>query len=434
MLVELAYGKTGVTVDVPEDRTTIVEPVFMPGLPDERGAVRDAIRNPVGTDPLGRMVGAERTVAISVCDVTRPMPSATVLPVLLEELAHVPRAQIVVLVATGTHRPNTPADLEAMLGPEVTRAYRVVNHSAFEPDGLQHAGETPEGIPVWLNRHWLESDVRITTGFVEPHFFAGFSGGPKMVAPGLAGFETIMALHNAPMIGHPNSTWGVTEGNPIHDAIRRIARQTRVDFSVDVTINRDHAITGVYAGELFAAHAAACQVAKETAMHPVDHPFDVVITSNSGYPLDLNVYQSVKGMSAAAQIVRDGGAIICAAECSDGIPDHGEYGEILAARDSPEELLTMISSPSHNRHDQWQVQIQAQIQRRARVYLKSGHLDRDQVRAAHLEPVDDVESTLSRLLREYGPDARVCVLPQGPQTIPYLRPATGQTGNADFAS
>ena len=420
MLVELAYGQGVLTVELPDERTTVIEPTHVPGLPDEEGALRNAMRNPVGAGPLRRMVGPRQTVAISVCDITRPMPSATVLPVLLDELAHVPNEQIVILVATGTHRANSAEELEAMLGRDVMRGYQVVNHDAFDSAQLKYAGETPKGIPVWLNRRWLESDVRITTGFVEPHFFAGFSGGPKMVAPGLAGFDTIMALHSAELIGHPRATWGVIEGNPVHDAVRQVARLTGVDFSVDVTINRDRRITSVYAGELFAAHQAACQVARRTAMSPVPEPFEVVVTSNSGYPLDLNLYQSVKGMSAAAQIVRQDGTIVCAAECSDGIPEHGEYKRILESRESPEELLEMIGAPGYNHHDQWQVQIQARIQQRATVYLKSSYLDDDQVRAAHLEPIDDVEAATWQALEGYGDEARVCVLPQGPQTIPYV--------------
>ena len=420
MKVELAYGKTGLGVELPDERTTVIEPAYVPGLPDERGALLNAIRNPLGTKPPRLMVRPDQTVAISVCDITRPMPSSTVLPVLLGELAHVPDEQIVVLVATGTHRTNSPDELEAMLGSDVTSRYRVVNHSSFDKSGLAYAGETSGGIPIWLNRLWMESDVRITTGFVEPHFFAGFSGGPKMVAPGLAGFDTIMHLHNAPMIAHPKSIWGVTEGNPIHGAIREIARLTGVDFSVDVTINRDHKITSAYAGELFAVHRAACQGARRTAMQPVEKPFEVVITTNSGYPLDLNLYQSVKGMSAGAQVVKDGGAIICAAECSDGIPEHGEYKKLLGEREGPQELLDMVNAPGFSRHDQWQIHLQAQIQLRARVYLKSGYLTAAEVRAAHLEPVEDVQKTAWDLLDEYGSDSRVCVLPQGPQTIPYV--------------
>jgi len=222
------------------------------------------------------------------------------------------------------------------------------------------------------------------------------------------------------LIGDPNSTWGITEGNPVHDAIRDVARQTGVDFSVDVTINRDHKITSVYAGELFAVHRAACQTARATAMASVASPFDLVVTTNSGYPLDLNLYQAVKGMSAAAQIVREGGTIICAAECSDGIPDHGEYKKMLAERDSPAELLKMINAPGFSRHDQWEVQLQAQIQLKAEVLLKSSYLSPEQVRAAHLEPVDDLQAAIDERVGRNSDCPSICVLPQGPQTIPYV--------------
>ncbi len=420
MLVELAYGKTGLEVDLPESRTRVIEPAYIPGLPSEEDGLLQALRQPMGSQPLSQIANSGQTVAISVCDITRPMPSARVLPALLSELSHIPKDQITILVAAGTHRANTKEELDEMLGPEVVATYRVVNHSAFDPDNLSPAGETPEGIPISLNATWLASDVRITAGFVEPHFFAGFSGGPKMVAPGLAAVETIMQLHSAPLIADPNATWGITQGNPIHDAIRQIAAQTGVSFAIDVTLNRDHEITSVHAGELLESHASACRFARRTAMQAVSSPFEVVLTTNSGYPLDLNLYQSVKGMSAAARIVRQGGAIICAAECSDGIPDHGEYRELLASSSSPESLLELVHSPGFERQDQWQVQIQGQIQSKASVYLKSTYLRAEQVREAHLEPIEDVEATVSRLLDKYGADARVCVLPQGPQTIPYL--------------
>jgi len=420
MKINLAYGQTGLAVELPDEGATVIEPHYVPGLSNESEALRQALRSPIDKPPLRELVRAEQTVAITVCDITRPMPSARVLPVLLEELAHVPREQIAIIIATGTHRANTPEELERMLGREVVRDYQIINHSAFDQETLKDLGQTPNGIPIRLNRRWVESDVRITTGFVEPHFFAGFSGGPKMVAPGMAAFETIFQLHNAPLIGHPNATWGITEGNPIHDAIRQIARQTGVDFSVDVIINRDHQITSVFAGELFAAHAAACRSAKRTAMRAVNEPFDVVITTNSGYPLDMNLYQAVKGMSAAARVVRDGGTIICAAECADGLPEHGEYKQILASARSPQELLSQINSPGYARHDQWTVQVQAQIQMRAKVLLKSSYLSAEQVRAAHLEPVENIEEALKEVMRKKGAQTRICALPQGPQTIPYV--------------
>ena len=392
MLVNLAYGRTGLPVEFPDDRTTVIEPTYLDGLPDQHGAVRGALEHPNGTAPLRELVNADQTVAISVCDITRPMPSTTVLPLVLDALAHVPTDQIAILIASGTHRATTHDELVEMLGAAVVDRCRIVVHDAFDDTQLTSLGEVEGRIPVWLNRTWVEADIRVTTGFVEPHFFAGFSGGPKMVAPGLAGFETIMRLHDAEMIRHPNARWGVTEGNPIHDGVRRIAALSGVDFSVDVAINRDRQITHVAAGELFTVHRALCGVVKQTAMQPFSQPFDVVVTTNSGYPLDQNLYQTVKGMSAAVQVVKPGGVIVCASECSDGFPSHGEYVPILTERDSVEGLLEMINTPGHNRHDQWEVQVQAQIQQHARVLLKTDGLSADQVRSVSVHSMVPVQS------------------------------------------
>jgi len=420
MKLRLDYGTTGLLAEFPDDRTTVIEPVYVPPAPDQRGTLVAALRKPFGKPPLRELARPGQRIAISVCDITRAQPRQAMLEALFSELPGVRLEDVTILIATGTHRRNHPEEIECMLGPEFARSCRIVCHDARDVASLVHAGETRSGVRVLLNRRWMESDFRITTGFVEPHFFAGFSGGPKMVAPGLAGLDTVMELHNAPRIGHPNATWGVTEGNPIHDDVREIAGMTGVDFALDVTLNRDQQITEAFAGELLREHAAACTAAKQNAMRRVPRPFDVVITTNSGYPLDQNLYQAVKGMSAAAKIVRQGGTIICAAECRDGIPDHGAYGQILASRSSPQELLAMIMAPGYSRPDQWQVQIQAQIQLKAEVLLKTGYLRADQVRAAHFEPIDDISAAVEDALQRAGRDATLCVLPQGPQTIPYI--------------
>ena len=420
MRVELAYGTTGLTVELPADRTTVIEPDYPQPLPDPRAAILQALRSPINSLPLRSIADKSNSVAISVCDVTRPVPTSEILLVLLGELDHLPDEHITILIATGTHRSNSIEELERMLGPEVVRDYPVVCHNAFDPDSLVPSAPPIDGTPVFLNRRWSESDVRITLGLVEPHFFAGFSGGPKMVAPGLAGVDTIMKLHSAQLIGHPDATWAVTEGNPVHDAIRRIARDTGVNFGIDVTVDDRRRITSVHAGELFAEHADACQFARSVAMRPTPEPFDVVITTNSGYPLDLNLYQAVKGLSAAAQVVKPGGSIICAAECRDGIPEHGDYKSLLTSRKSAESLLSMVEAPGFSRQDQWQVQIQAQIQLKASVYLKSDYLTPEQIRSAHIQPVSDLQSMLDEIIESYGPEATICVLPQGPQTIAYI--------------
>ena len=422
MKIDLAYGKKGLIIEVPESQTTVIEPIYLPGLPDVNGSLVNAMRNPVGSLPLRQSVKPNDSVAISVCDITRPMPSSTVLPVLLKELGHVNRENISILVATGTHRSNNREELVNMLGEEVVNSYRVINHSAFKQDELTYVGVTSTDIPIWMNKTWMQSDVRITTGFVEPHFFAGFSGGPKMVAPGLAGFKTIMGLHSASLISNQNSTWAITEGNPIHDQIREIAVKTGVTFSIDVTINRDHQITSCYAGDLLKVHRAACDGARRNAMRSVPQLYDIVITTNSGFPLDMNLYQAVKGMSAASLVAKDGGVIICAAECSDGIPEHGEYGNMLMSRDTPGELLEMIHAWTDGHHDQWQVQIQSQLLMKNQIYLKSSYLTNDQIKSAHLKPVTDIQHTLNHLVNvKGGKDCTICVLPLGPQTIPFLK-------------
>jgi lactate racemase len=379
-----------------------------------------AIRAPIDRPPLRDLWKPGQRVAISVCDITRAQPRRETIEAIFSEMPGVRHEDVTILIATGTHRVNTSEELERMLGPELVRCCRVVNHDARETSVLTRIGTTTTGVPVYLNREWVDADFRITTGFVEPHFFAGFSGGPKMVAPGLAGLETVMTLHDAHRIGHPRATWGITEGNPVHDDVREIARMIPVDFAVDVTLNREQKITAAFAGEILAEHRRACAYVKDTAMRAVPAPFDVVLTTNSGYPLDQNLYQAVKGMSAAAKIVKAQGTIVCAAECRDGLPSHGSYGQVLASQPSPERLLSMITSPGYSVPDQWQVQVQAQIQMKAAVLVKTDGLGPAEVRAAHFQPVDDVASAVKEALARAGSSGTLCVLPQGPQTIPYL--------------
>jgi nickel-dependent lactate racemase len=418
--IRLDYGTEGLEVSVP-DEAVVIEPSYPPEVPDPARALRDALAHPIDSPPLGELSEAGARIAISVCDGTRPQPRELMLRALFDAMPKARPDDIVILVATGTHRANTEAELERMLGREIASSYRVVNHDARDGETLARAGDTSNGVPVWLNREWLEADLRITTGFVEPHFFAGFSGGPKMVAPGLAGLVTTMVLHDAKRVGHPKAVWGVTDGNPIHDDIREIARMTGVHFAFDVTLNGGKAITAAFAGELFEEHARACARSKREAMRGVDAPFDVVLTTNSGFPLDQNLYQTVKGMSAAVQIVKEGGVILCASECRDGLPEHGAYAELLGRRHSPDEILEMVHAEGFAEPDQWQVQVQSQIQRRARVKVKTSYLTDEALRAAHFEPMEDVSEETERALEEAGPGASLCVLPRGPQTIPYVR-------------
>jgi len=422
MRVKLAYGREGLWIDLPDDApVTVIEPRFVPGLPDEPAAVRQALRSPIGTPPLRQIVQPDDSVAVVFSDLTRPMPNDRVLPLLLEELAlaGVPEERIVLINALGTHRPQTGEELERMLGPEVVARYRIVQHDPRDGAGLVEVARNRAGRPVRVNQAYMDASVRILTGFIEPHFFAGVSGGPKAVLPGIADLDAILDNHGAPMIAHPRATWAVTEGNPIWEEMLAVAQATEPTFILNVTLNRERGITGVFAGDLVEAHRAGVAFIRQVALQPVAEPFDIVITSNSGYPLDLNLYQAVKGMSAAAQIVRPGGHIIIAAECWDGIPDHGEYGRLLREARSPQDLLERLMAPGFRCQDQWEAQVQAQIQRKATVHVYADGLSDEALREALVVPCRSVEETVARLRRR-NPDATIAVLPEGPQTVPYI--------------
>ncbi len=427
MHVHLAYGRRGLTADLP-DATQVIEPRFVPGLADETRALQAALRQPMASLPLAEMVRPGDSVVVVHTDITRATPNERILPVLLAKLAKLEQAggrrgDITLLNGLGTHRRQTEAELRAMLGDAVVDSYRCLQHDCFGDAWLVSLGVTSRGHPVRINRAYMQADARILTGFIEPHFFAGFSGGPKAVLPSLAGAESVFTNHGLAMIGHPQATWGVTAGNPIWEEMQEVALRTEPTFLLNVALNTQRAITGIFAGDMLQAHAAGCEFVRQSAMAPVDELYDIVVTTNSGYPLDQNLYQTIKGMSAAAQIVRPGGAIVMAAACADGLPDHGQYAALLARAGSPQAVLDLISQPNFSAHDQWQVQIQAQIQLKAEVHVYSDGLSDQQIRRALFVPCRSIEGTVAQLLARYGPAARLCVMPDGPLTIPYVRPA-----------
>jgi len=421
MQVDLKYGRHGLSVNVPDD-ATVLEPTLTNGLPDETQALRDALCNPVGCPALRDIVHTDDSVVVVFSDVTRPMPNDRVMPILLEELesAGVPRDQISLLNGLGTHRPNTPQELEEMLGARILSQYRIEQHDAFDPAQNVDLGRLSNGHPALVNRIYYEADSRIVTGFIEPHIFAGFSGGPKAILPGVAGIETIMDNHGYAMLRDPNATWGYTVGNPVWEEMREFARLVPAHFVLNVTLNRQRQITQVFAGDLELAHARGVEQVRRTSMVGVEKPFDVVLVTNGGYPLDINLYQSVKGMSCAAQIVRPGGSIVIAAECSNGIPDYGQYRNLVLEGGSVEGIMEIISQPGFHRHDQWEAQLHAGILQKADVYVYSDGLTDAQIREMLLRPCHDISETLASLLADHGPGARLCVLPEGPQTIPYI--------------
>ncbi len=419
MNVHLEYGTEGLQLQVPSSDVDVITPRFVPGLPDEAAAFRAAVRDPIGGKPLREVVRAGERVAVVIADITRPLPSERLLPWIFAELAHVPVEHITIVNGTGSHRVQTPAELAQMVGPEVARRYRVVNHDAHDASTVVEVGKSLDGPPVRFARAYVEADRRIVLGFIEPHFMAGFSGGYKGVFPAVADIASIMHYHRAAVIGDARSTWGNLDANPTQEQIRHAGALLPVDFLVNLTLNRQREITAFFCGEVLAAHARGCAFARETAMVACQRAYPVVVTTNAGYPLDQNLYQTVKGMSAGAQVVTDGGFILTAARCNDGFPTHGNYKKLLFEHATPRALLDTILTPGFSLYDQWEAQLHAIITLKARVGLYSA-LAPGEVRRAFLEPVEDPSARLAEELKRLGKDAPVAVLPEGPMTIPYL--------------
>ncbi len=431
MKVHLPYGEIGLDVDVP-DTATVLVPERVDVIADPDAAVRAAIAAPIGRRPLREMVRTGQRAAIVVSDVTRPVPNQVILPPILETLesglhgdssSGIARDDITIVVGTGLHRVSRPDEHARFLGEAILSRYRVVDHDARDASTQVFLATGPRTIGVWLNREYLNADLRILTGFVEPHLFAGYSGGGKAVMPGIAGADEIMANHETRMIGHPKATWCTTEGNPIFEQMRDVALKTDPSFIVNVTLDEEKRVTGVFAGELRAAHDAAIAQAARQSIRPIPHLYDIVVATNMGYPADLVLYQAVKGMSVAAQACATGGAILLVAECREGVGGP-EYTQLMRSEASPTALLDRFSHSEHRTvHDQWQVQVQAMVQARCDVWLHST-LDRATVESAHLRYAPDATSTLASLIEEkrtaLGREPTVCVLPYGQLTVPRV--------------
>ena len=421
MNVDFPFGTKNLSLSLPEDMTTLITPTFLPALPDIEGAIKNNLRNPINSKPLRREIKSHETVSISICDITRAIPTSTILPILLSEIRHIPKNNVSILVATGSHRASSKKELIHLVGKEIYEQYNVINHDAFNKNELTYLGNSENGIPIYLNNIWVNSDYKISLGFTEPHFFAGYSGGNKMIAPGLAGIDTILGLHSYKLISSHLSTWASFDSNPIQNEILNVSSKAPSNFSVEVNINRNNDITSIYAGDPQKSHLASIKSSEATSIQYVNNPFDLVITTNSGYPLDQNLYQCVKGISAASEIVKDNGTIICIAECRDGIPDHGYFFETLSQLIEPKQILKNIKNTKTNKQDQWQTQILCEILTKAKVLIKTTGVSDNELRLCHLEPISDLQKTIDKIISDFKGNQKICALPEGPMTIPIVK-------------
>jgi len=420
MEIELRYGKQNLIVTMPEKCVSVIAQQETKTLENEIQEIRNALRDPINSKPLREITKSNDSVVIVFSDITRPVPYKTIMPVILDELGEIPNEQILLMNALGTHRKNTDQELLDLLGPEAFNGYEIHQHDCDDEDNLLYLGKSKNNTKILINRLYCQADVRILTGFIEPHLFAGFSGGPKAVLPGIAGRETIHVNHGPGMIGSPNAGFGITGGNPIWEEMMEVALIKEPTFLVNTTQTPDGEITGIFAGDLEEAHQAGVQHTIQSAMVSVDKEFDIVIVTPGGYPFDINLYQAVKGMAVAANIVRDGGSIILVAECIEGLPEYGGYADVLESSRSPKELLRKITTEEISMQDQWDAQIQAMICNRVRTFIYSDGLSDDEIKKAFGVPCRDINELINDLLDEKADQTRIAVMPHGPQSIPYI--------------
>jgi nickel-dependent lactate racemase len=424
MRLHLEYGRTGLDVELPDQRVVKclgyrqVEP-----LSDPDAAVRRALASPVGTVPLAQLAAGCRTACVVICDVTRPVPNAVILGPLLETLerAGVPRSGIVILVATGLHRPNVGDELVEMVGRYVAENYRIENHDGRDRAGHTYLGLTPRGIPIWVDSRYVDAQLKITTGLIEPHFMAGFSGGRKLICPGIAHLDTIRRWHTPALLEHPNARNGSLVGNPVHEENTWIGRRAGCDFIVNVVIDAQRRILSVAAGQMIEAFEAGVGFVRCLVRDTLPEPVDVVVTTGAGYPLDTTYYQSVKGMVGAMEIVRPGGTIIIAASMTEGIGS-AEFERLFDENRSLDEFMGRITGPDYFVPDQWQLEELAKVRRKARIKVVTHGLPAATLRRLFVEPASSVEQAVAESLAEYGPQAKVAVIPKGPYVIAEVEP------------
>jgi nickel-dependent lactate racemase len=420
--IRLEYGTTGLEVAVPEERCAGVLTLRPhPPLPCPERAVQEALASPIGTPPLAELARGRRSACVVISDITRPVPNRLLLPPILAtlEAAGIPRAAITILIATGTHRPNEGEELVSMVGERIARGYRIVNHVARDPESHRFLGTAPHGTPVHVDRTFLDAELRLSAALIEPHFMAGYSGGRKSLCPGICSLETVRVWHGPRFIGHPNSDNGRLEGNPVHEDGVAAARMAGLEFIVDVTLDAERRLTGVFAGDMEAAWRAGVRHVAEVVEGRVPEPVDVALTTCAGYPLDLTLYQAVKGMVGALPIVKEGGTILIAARCAEGIgsPD---FTRILLENDNLEAFVARTYEDGFFIPDQWEAHELWKAARKAQILFYTDGIDRETLARCFVTPVSSVEEGLARAFQRHGPAARVAVIPQGPYVVATL--------------
>jgi len=412
------FGRGGIEVEVPDGiACREVRSRKAVAVDDETAAVEAALDAPIASHALVEMARGKKTAAISVCDITRPAPNRITLPPLLKRLhqAGITKEKIIILIATGLHRAATPEEVDMIVGPEIAANYRVVSHNARAREEHRFIGETRRGTPVYVDERFASADLHITLGFVEQHLMLGFSGGRKLIVPGLAAEETIKVIHSPKFIREPLATEGSIDGNPLHEELLECARMVRHDFIVDVALTQERKIAGVFAGNPVKAHAAGVEFVERACLEEIDEPADLVITSAAGFPLDLTFYQYVKGITAATHLAKPGARILLVAECTEGmgsaefagmIRGMGDFGEYLdEVRDQPVDV------------DRWQVEKLALAGVQNDVYFYAPGVTKAELGRLGARAFDTLHGAVAAMLQGLPGNGRVTLVPEGPYTF-----------------
>lgn len=422
------YGKEGIEIKLdPSWNVTIFHPDKLKVIQDPVEAIRVAIKNPIGCQPLREIVKkkiSSQKVCIVVSDATRPVPSHIILDAIIKELNEygIAKAQIDILIATGLHRPSNLEEIERIIRkPLLKSRVNILNHVAKSKSLQKYLGELPDGSPIYINEHFYKADLKILTGYVEPHFFFGFSGGRKSVAPGIAGEKTILGNHSAEMIDSPKARFGSYKDNPMHQHSMEIAKKVGVDFIVNVCINEEHKIIQVAAGELEKAHEFLVEYQLKHVFRKISEPYDIVVCGNGGYPLDLNLYQAVKSMALGEMAVKEGGTIISVNECSDGVGvGQEDFKNLIFSGMEHQEIYDKILNKEISVPDQWEIQILARVLMKAEIYIVST-LKENEIGNIGLKYAPSVEAAINSALEKHGKDAKILILANGPQLLPLLK-------------
>ncbi len=420
MQIQLKYGETGLDLDFPEtpNFVGVLYPKEAEVIASPATAVEQSLRQPIASKPLPELAKGKSDAVIVISDITRPVPNTLLLPLIIQQLetAGIPAEKITILIATGIHRPNEGAELERLVGKQIASAYRIINHFSKNQDEMQLVGHIGDGVPALVNKHYLAADLKILTGFIEPHMWAGFSGGRKSILPGISSVKTLEFMHGPEMVAHPQTRYGVLEGNPFHEAGLAIMEQAGADFIVNVTLDTEKRMTGVFSGDPVQAHLAGVEFLSRHCVKTLDEPLDFVVTTNAGAPLDCNLYQTAKGISGVAGATREGGVILIATECMEGFGSD-EYRAVFEHATTPEAFIEKLMKKEFFIPDQWCAQETYQVMLKNEIWVHTSGIDAATLKRFHFQPVAQINQAVAELLERFGQDARWAIVPDGPLLI-----------------